>query len=113
MEWREQPKPTGETGSLVVLVFGKIGICKLAHWHKQGCDPEPLQSPQESHVFVVRPEINAGVLPHGNAEDDIADENERRDPDLGENPDDNRGQSYDDECAGAENQPGIRCRVTV
>lgn len=59
------PEQIGDTGGFVVSVLRQIRVCKLADGHKERSNPEPLDCPIQSHVFVIRSEINPGVSPHG------------------------------------------------
>jgi len=75
--------------------------------------PSPWSALRRATCFIVCAEIDAGVAPHGNGKDDVPNENERLDPDLGQNPHDYRCQSHDDECTGPENQSCVGSSVAV
>ena len=107
------PKEIGDTRCFVVFVLGQIGVGELAYRHKERRDAEALKRPEESDVFVVGCEIDAGVLPHGGREDQITDEDHRLDADFGQDPDDQGSQSNDDESAGTKNQSRVGCRVAI
>src|SRR5262250_1832911 len=103
----------GNTRSLVVLVFRQEGICELANRHKEGSNAKPLERSEESDVFVVCAQVNAGVFPHSYGEDHIPDEDERLDANLWQDSYNDRGKSDDHERARPENESGIRSRVAV
>ena len=48
------PGEIGKTRSFIVLILWQERICQLAHGHEQRSDSKSLESPEESHVFIVR-----------------------------------------------------------
>src|SRR5580658_3439862 len=60
----------GQARSLVVLMFGQIGVSKLTHRNKQRSDPQPLESADNGYMPVIRTQVNAGVAPHRESKND-------------------------------------------
>jgi len=77
------PEQIGDARCFVVFVLGQIGVGELGYRHKERRDAEALKRSEESDVLVVGREIDAGVLPHGDSEDQITDEDHRLDANFG------------------------------
>jgi hypothetical protein len=80
------PEKVRDTRSFVVFVLRQIRVRELAHGHKERRYAESLHCSKQSDVFVVGSEIDAGVLPHGDGENDVAHENHWLDADFRKNP---------------------------
>src|SRR5580704_5240524 len=65
----------GQARSLVVFILGEIRVGELTHWNKQWRDAQPLDGASECYVPVVRAQIKASEVPHGEGKDEVSGEN--------------------------------------